>query len=204
VTIETSETDRTVRDYAPSMGMAFQGDVAIVPVPAAIIVSRAVEIDPVEGRLIRQEGEATGHHHAIALLDLPVADPKRFEAVDKLIDDARAGRIAVPTARMFRDPKAAQAMIRADILTRADFCVGFLIIEGGPMVVTHPEHDGIRIPPGTYYVGRQIASAFAEGQSRLKTDLSKLRNHRRSNDKSMDEVVNYVRSLRDEWTDRER
>lgn len=146
----------TIRDFDPAAGMAFQGDVAIIPVPSSITIDRTNEVSPVGGRLILQEGEVTGHHHAIALTE------QRFAAVDDLMADALTGRIAVPTARLYRDPAAAQAMIDAGILTRADLCVAFLIVETGPMTVTHEEHDGIRLPVGTYYVGRQVESAGAE------------------------------------------
>ena len=54
-----------IRDYDPTKGQAFQGDVAIVPVPKGIAISEHDEIKPVAGRLILQEGEVTGHHHAI-------------------------------------------------------------------------------------------------------------------------------------------
>lgn len=150
-----------IHDFDPAAGMAFQGDVAIVPVPPSITIDRTNEVSPVGGRLILQEGEVTGHHHAIALLERPSPEP-RFAAVTDLMADALAGRIPVPTARLYRDPAAAQAMVRAGILTRADLCVAFLIVEVGPMTVTHEEHDGIRLPVGTYYVGRQVESAGAE------------------------------------------
>ena len=47
-------------------------------------------------------------------------------------------------------------------LTRADLAVAVLIVENGPMVVSHQEHDGIRLPAGNYLIGRQIESAGAE------------------------------------------
>jgi len=145
----------TIRDYDPTAGFAFQGDVAIVPVPAGITISRAEEIAPIDGRLILQEGEVTGHHHAIRL-------PAMFrdDGIARALE-TRA-EMPVPTAHLYRDRASADAMVRAGILTRADLCVAFLVVEGGPMTVTHEEHDGIRLPAGSYYIGQQIESAGAE------------------------------------------
>lgn len=157
----------TIRDFDPAKGCAFQGDVAIVPVPAAIAakLNRGEEIQPVHGRLILQEGEVTGHHHAITLerpvsRREPLANPSL--EVERLMSDALDGKIALPSARMFRDQAIAEAMRAAGILTRTDLCVGILSVEVGPMTVTHEEHDGIRLPIGCYYIGRQVESAGAE------------------------------------------
>jgi hypothetical protein len=148
-------------DYDPSKGCAFQGDVAIIPIPAGITVSTVDEIQPADGKLILQEGELTGHHHHIALLERE-PQTRRFKVADDLMADALAGRIAVPNAKLYRDPAVAEAMQRAGILTRSDLMVGALVVENGPMVITHQEHDGIRVPPGSYYIGRQVESAGAE------------------------------------------
>jgi hypothetical protein len=159
-----------IRDFNPADGMAFQGDVAIVPIPDNIKIATTDEIKPIEGRLILQEGELTGHHHAITLLERPalteaepqIAPVKASRAAQKVMADALANKITVPTAKLYRDPAAVQAMVRADILARADLAVACLVVEGGPMVVSHEEHDGIRLPVGRYYVGRQVESAGAE------------------------------------------
>lgn len=164
---------KIIRDYDPARGQAFQGDVAIVPVPAGITISTLDEIKAVGNRLILQEGEVTGHHHKIALDPsggraanfartegaVLSADPMQpiLAAHGKVRASAKVG-----TARMFRDASAAQSMVSIGILARADLAVGFLKVEGGPVVVTHEEHDGIRLPIGEYYVGRQIESAGAE------------------------------------------
>ena len=153
-----------IRDYDPTKGMAFQGDVSIIPVPAGIEINRADEVSPVSGRLILQEGEVTGHHHAIALAERPAAheldEPNLV--VERLISDALANKIALPTARMFRDPAAVEAMRERGLITRTDLIVGALVVEVGPMCLLHEEHDGIRIPPGAYLIGRQVESAGAE------------------------------------------
>lgn len=150
-----------IRDFDPATGCAFQGDVAIVPVPAGISISTADEIQPVNGRLILQEGEVSGHHHAITL-PRPVVARKTSRAAERLMADALGGKIKLPTAKLYRDPTAVEAMVRAGILTRTDLCVGFLVVEGGPMTVSHEEHDGIRLPEGSYYIGSQVESAGAE------------------------------------------
>ena len=161
-----------IHDFDPTKGQAFQGDVSIIPIPIGITISLADEIKPVDGKLILQEGEMTGHHHHVALLDRPrpapaspakpISTKRTKKAVEGLIGDALAGKIAVPTARLYRDPSVARAMQRAGLLTRADLAVAVLIVENGPMVVSHQEHDGIRLPAGNYLIGRQIESAGAE------------------------------------------
>lgn len=150
-------------DYDPSKGMAFQGDVSIVPIPVGVKINRADEIKPINGRLILMEGEVSGHHHAIALMDhLATIDVPRSRAADALMADALAGKIAVPTAKLYRDPAAAEEMRCLGIITRTDLVVALLVIEVGPMCLSHEEHDTIRIPPGAYLIGRQVESAGAE------------------------------------------
>lgn len=158
------------RVYNPSQGQAFQGDVSIIPLPAGIAFSTADEIRPIDGRLIIQEGEMTGHHHAIALprerrfkSDRPVAGDALQTASPKLRKAFGGGkRVEIGTARLYRDPAAAAAMVARGLLTRADLAVAVLVVEGAPVTISHEEHDGISVPPGNYLVGRQIESAGAE------------------------------------------
>jgi hypothetical protein len=153
-----------IRDYNPSQGMAFQGDVSIVPLPTDIEISCNDEILPVAGRLILQEGEVTGHHHAIALAERPA--PRELDepnlVVERLISDALANKVALPSARLFRDPSVGEAMRERGLISRTDLIVGVLIVKTGSMCLVHEEHDGIRIPVGAYLVGRQVESAGAE------------------------------------------
>jgi hypothetical protein len=154
-----------IHDFDPSKGMAFQGDISIIPIPKYIKIDRSDEIAPINGRLILQEGEVSGHHHAITLLEHPddhVTPVKTSKAVQDLMADAQAGKIAVPTAKMFRDPAAVEAMRRTGIITRVDLVVGVLVVETGPMCLSHEEHDTIRISSGAYLIGRQVESAGAE------------------------------------------
>lgn len=156
-----------IRDYDPSQGQAFQGDVSIVPIPAGIRISTIDEIAPVNGRLILQEGEVSGHHHAIDLRTrnfqsqsretgdplMATRDPKLRKAL------GGASKASAPTARMYRDPAAVNAMVTASIMLRADLAIGCLVVERDPVVVSHEEHDGIRLQPGNYLIGRQVESA---------------------------------------------
>lgn len=169
-----------IHDYDPSKGSAFQGDVAIVPVPSGIEIATDDEIRPIDGNLILQYGEITGHNHKI-ILDPISGRSANFARTGEtltadpmvLILSARKARTLVRignarppvgTARMFRDRQAAQAMVAAKVLARADLCVGFLKVEGAPVVLRHDEHDGIRLPVGAFYVGGQVESVGAEEQ----------------------------------------
>jgi hypothetical protein len=151
-----------VRDYEPCRGQAFQGDIAIIPMPGDIEIEITEEIGPVDGRLIIQESEATGHHHVIEFANRRVRSfrQSRGSAADLRARDIRLRRAfgggrKHGTARLYRDPIAVLELGKRGILTRTDLAIGCLIVEGGPVVVSHEEHDGIRLPPGNYYLGRQ-------------------------------------------------
>jgi hypothetical protein len=159
-----------VRDYDPREGQAFQGDIAIIPMPPDIEVGTTDEIEPVEGRLIIQEGEATGHHHAIEVERQGARFFRRPSQVAPVIGirDARLRRAfggggrSHGTARLYRDRNAIEELRDRRILTRTDLAIGCLIVEGCTVVLSHEEHDGIRLPPGNYYVGRQAESVGDE------------------------------------------
>lgn len=160
-----------IRNFDPTKGQAFQGDVAIIPIPDGIKISTLDEIEPKNGKLILQEGELTGHHHHIAIRQrnfkpaVQVGDPVlnvRDTKLRKAFGGSKNKAAASPTARLFRDPSVATQMQKVGLLTRTDLVVGLLIVEGGPMTVTHQEHDGIRLPIGNYLIGRQVESAGAE------------------------------------------
>jgi hypothetical protein len=146
------------RVFDPSLGQAYQGDIMILPLPADISVSTAHEIAPIEGRLILQEGEVTGHHHAIYLLE----NVARFRDDGLARDLSLAAPVDMPTARLYRDPAVGQELVRRRILTNSDLVVAVLVVDGGSMTVSHQEHDPISVPPGNYLIGRQIESAGAE------------------------------------------
>lgn len=149
-------------------GVARQGDVLIYKLPADVTINRTQVIDPKQGKLILLEGEMTGHHHHIAVLDRPAAreatkPTKTSKAVEGLLADAAAVTPAVAT--MYRDPEVANQLVKKRVLERADLMIAVLEIKGGGevgLLVEHQEHDPIRLLQGNYYIGRQIESAGAE------------------------------------------
>jgi hypothetical protein len=159
-----------IRDFDPKSGQAFQGDVAIVALPAGLKFSTADEFKPVNGNLVVQEGELTGHHHHIPVArnfhqQAQVAGDPVMNFRDTRLAKALGGKakkIAEGIARMFRDQSVADQLVRAKVLTRTDLMIGVLSVEGAPVTLKHQEHDAIRIPVGSYYVGRQVESAGAE------------------------------------------
>jgi len=61
-------------DFTADMSVARQGDVLIFRLPTDIKVDKNTEISPgADGKLILLEGEMTGHHHAINVLEPPTA-----------------------------------------------------------------------------------------------------------------------------------
>lgn len=174
--MKTALKDATIRHYDPSNGQAFQGDVSIIPIPEGIAISTHDEIKPVNGRLILQEGEVSGHHHALDLRQkhfqtqlretgdplLATRDPQLKKMLGAMRKPDVKAEAKPAHARMYRDASVPREMVRRRILTRDDLAIACLVIEGGPMTVTHEEHDGIRLPAGRYLVGRQVESAGAE------------------------------------------
>jgi hypothetical protein len=142
-----------------------QGDLILTrlndkwPAVAASVAHNDVIRRPVNGELRLLEGEVTGHHHAIRYGLSEIARFRDDGLARALTADAP---VAIGVATLVRDPKATRALVAAKCLTRADLAIGFLIVERGPVDLAHPEHDAIRVPEGTYYVGRQIESAGAE------------------------------------------
>lgn len=106
------------------------------------------------------EGEVTGHHHEI-VMDRPPEDADNSEAIATTALALAKARSAATRgkAALFADTNLAGNL---PWLLRRDLIIGFLVVSTGPVVLRHPEHDGIRLPEGTYYVGRQIESAGAE------------------------------------------
>lgn len=155
-----------VRSFNPAEGWAFQGDVAIGLIPADIAVSTATEIRPVGGALVLLEGEQTGHHHVIDVMERQesvetVSPSKTSKTVEGIL--AKAAKATPSSVHFYNDTVAVQELVRRGIMSRADLAIGILVVSGEQGVtVRHHEHDGIRLPAGSYYVGRQIESAFNE------------------------------------------
>lgn len=159
-----------IREFDPAKGQAFQGDVSIIPIPADIAIATGHEISPVEGRLILQEGEVSGHHHAVDLRQRHFQTQPR-ETGDPLLATRSpklrkmfggAAKSVAGFARLYHDEAVVTEMVRRGILTRADLAIGCLVVAGAPMALTHEEHDGISLPVGSYLIGRQVESAGAE------------------------------------------
>jgi hypothetical protein len=131
-------------------GMARQGDVLIWPLPDEYVPSVSNPIKARDGRIILLEGEATGHHHSIGIR-LP--RPTMFR-------DESSGHadVSVGVASLYTDERLLDKIVQDGYLTTTSLCVGFLVVEGGPVRVEHQEHDTIQLPPGAYYVGRQQES----------------------------------------------
>lgn len=138
-------------DWNPDDGDALQGDVCIFALPPEMeLADDAEEIEPRDGKLILAEGEVTGHHHAI-WNPLPV-----MFRDDGLARDLAADLdVPVGTAKLYRSRRTISDLVRRGLLITDRLAIGILSISGAPMVLRHDEHDGIRVPPGLYYVGGQ-------------------------------------------------
>lgn len=146
-----------ILDFDPTKRGAFQGDLAIfrlTEAEAKRLKGRAVKRSE-SGDIRLLEGEVTGHHHTILSRSF---NPQPVAFRDDAL--ARAGEATLTgAATLFEDRDLAQSL---PWLRRQDLIIGFLRVEGGSVVLGHPEHDAIRLPEGTYYVGRQVESAGAE------------------------------------------
>ena len=156
----TPDMNETIHEWNPDAGDCLQGDVILFRLPASFSFSTADAVAPRDNRLILAEGEVTGHHHAIKL----VPDPVHFR------DDALARELMAATApaagvaRLYRDGDAVQRLVRSGELVTGRLAIGFLVVEGGSVVLRHDEHDAIRIPAGRYYVGGQQEWDAAEAR----------------------------------------
>jgi len=160
-----------IHDWNPEEGDALQGDVILFRIPDSITIDTSDEIAPRDHRLILAEGEVTGHHHAIWLRNPPAmfrddgsGSGISIDETNAAIARAIAARNTTGTARLYRDPSAIRALVRAGELTTDRLAIGILIVEGGPVCLSHDEHDAIRIPPGRYYVGGQQEWNAAEAR----------------------------------------
>lgn len=151
-------------EYKDFNGVARQGDVLIFRLPKSITVSEVNEMSPTNGRLIVLEGEMTGHHHAIDVMDRPTHIPMK---PSKTVEDIffKAQNVTGAVVKMYNDRGVVDQLVAQKILNRSDLFIGVLSIKNGGDVgclLKHDEHDAIRLTEGCYYVGRQIESAGAE------------------------------------------
>ena len=140
-----------IHKWNPDAGDCLQGDVILFRLPADFKFSTTEEVSPRDKRLILAEGEVTGHHHAIKLVPMPVMFRDDVLARDLIA----AADPAAGIARLYRDGEAVGRLVRSGELVTDRLAIGFLVVEGGPVVLRHDEHDAIRIPTGRYYVGGQ-------------------------------------------------
>lgn len=145
-----------------------QGDIVLLSLAQISMGHLAAEIaaspdlrGPQSGLLRLLEGEVTGHYHGFATPGMR-NPPVMFRDDGLARDYAAVADVATGTARLVDCPKALAALENNGALTRRDLTIGFLLIEGGPADLSHPEHDTIRVPEGSYYVGRQLESSGAD------------------------------------------
>lgn len=146
-----------IRDWNPDDGDAYQGDIILFRIPDSIRINTNAEIHPRDGRLTIAEGELTGHHHAITLFRED-GSGGGLATISRAESDAMLASALAPTpgtARLYRDDGAIEKLIKRGELTTAVLAIGILVVDGSPVILSHDEHDAIRIPVGRYYVGGQ-------------------------------------------------
>lgn len=151
-------------DFNIAHRAAPQGDLMVFKLDdrEAAKLSKSMIIRPAKRGSIRLlEGEVTGHHHEIVMdRDDAGLDAEASAIADAALAIARArASVKIGVAVLYQDDKLAASLTW---LLRRDLMIGFLCIEGGPVVLQHPEHDAIRLPTGVFYIGRQVESAGAE------------------------------------------
>lgn len=148
----------------------FQGDVWLMRIPDEYSLKAKTEgvMPLVNGRLRLLEGELTGHHHYVDVMDRPVTKtPYRGEEdLAGMFSDSSLGekfqKKEPAHATLHRASAIANELVSANILMRADLVIGLLNVENGPMQVYHQEHSPVYLSPGRYVVGRQIESVAGE------------------------------------------
>lgn len=147
-----------IHDWSPDEGDALQGDVCLFRIPDNIKLNKSDEIKAANGRLVLAEGEVTGHHHAIWDRNPPAMfreDGAGVSAAESAAMVAKAAKAKTGTAKLYRDPAAIRSLVNSGELSTDALAIGILVVEKNPVVLSHDEHDAIRIPPGRYYVGAQ-------------------------------------------------
>jgi len=153
-----------MKTYNPRLpGIAAQGDLNIMALPAGYAIDKTDEIKPAKGRITLVEGEATGHSHAI--LGQAFNPPMfRDDAIaHAAMADFKPASVKQGTAHLFRDQNLVGMLVRDGHFLRADPVIGLLVVEGAPIVVRHAdeqgtetgEHEAWRLPAGEYILWRQ-------------------------------------------------
>ena len=155
--------------YDPTLGPDVpQGDILLTNLRHPVFGGRWADRAPSgtpertrEGAIRLLEGEVTGHFHEVVFGSRALA---RFRDDGLARDLAVTAPVAIGTASLVRDDALLTDLIRSGHWherARA-LHIGFLVVEGGPVDLIHPEHDTWRLPEGVYSVGRQIESAGAD------------------------------------------
>jgi len=153
---------RKIIDYpSGAIGAFCQGDIIIWRLPIDMVIDRSQRIVERDGRIVLSEGETIGHFHAIELMGGSAVARFRDESMTYAFEQSQTTTVA-GTASLYSDAATTQELVRRNILVRADQCIGCLVVEGGSVVVSHPEHDGARLPAGSYYIGFQSESIAGE------------------------------------------
>ncbi len=156
-----------IHDWNPNDGDALQGDVCLFRIPDSVKLDTSDEIKAANGRLVLAEGEVTGHHHAIWDRNPPTMfreDGAGVSAAEASAMVAKATKAKTGTAKLYRDPAAIRALVNSGELSTEALAIGILVVERQPVVLSHDEHEAIRIPPGRYYVGGQQEWDAAEAR----------------------------------------
>jgi hypothetical protein len=145
--------NNAIRPWNPDDGDLCQGDVLLFRLPEGFAPDKAKPLAPLNGRLILAQGELTRHSHAIWFEQPPFHDSQEARGDDPTLQPTSIRKQS--QAALYRDELLARQLVEVGHLTTAELTIGFLVIEGAPAVLRHEEHDAVRIPPGTYYVGGQ-------------------------------------------------
>lgn len=144
-------------------GLAYQGDLVLMPLPDSFSFNKTNLIKEKNNQIVLLEGEMTGHHHSIDVspeIDWDVKVVRK--APNKSAQMTGDTLFQKGTARLYKDEGALDLLKTMGYLTRTDLAVGLLEVSDNVVHLRHQEHDGIIIPPGKYYVGRQIESVGTE------------------------------------------
>jgi len=148
------------RNWNPDDGDLCQGDVLLFRLPAGMAPNEAQPIPATGHQLILASGEMTGHHHAIWMHPVMFRDDGLARGLEADFKPKAKSGIAT----LYRDDGLVQALESSGHLTTRTLAIGFLTVEGAPVMLHHQEHETIRIPVGRFYVGKQRQHSAGEAR----------------------------------------